>query len=64
MRYDRNNLISLVKDDLANYPCPKCNDGSFTFKELNYDIGGPILVNVYCYACNKEQAIKFHLDIV
>lgn len=35
MRYDRNNLIVLVKSDLANYPCRKCNDESFTYNELS-----------------------------
>ena len=64
MSYDRNNLINLIKGDLKNYPCPKCNDGSFTFKDLGYTIGGPALVNVYCDACNNEQTIKFHLDII
>ncbi|QNK86252.1 hypothetical protein H7992_13315 [Sporosarcina sp. resist] len=35
MRYDRNNLIVLMKSDLANYPCRKYNDESFTNNELS-----------------------------
>ena len=63
MRYDRHNLIDLIKEDFHNYPCPGCNDGSFVFKKMNYIIGGPVTVNVG-NACEKEQAVKFHIDIV
>ena len=64
MRYDKFNLIELVKADLHNYPCPRCNNGSFSFKSHDYIIGGPVIVDVYCLTCGNEQMIKFHLNVV
>lgn len=64
MRYDKNNLVSLVKRDLYNYPCPQCNEGFFIFKSLAYVISGPVKVDVGCYVCGKEQEIKFHIDVI
>jgi len=64
MQYDRNNLIDLVKSDLENYPCPQCKLGSFTFNDLSYLLGGPIIVDVCCSKCRKVQKIKFHVNVV
>lgn len=64
MHYDRNNLINLVVGDLENYPCPQCNLGSFTFNDLNYILGGPIIVDVCCSKCRNVQKIKFHVNVV
>lgn len=64
MGYDENNLVNLMKEDLHNYPCPQCNEGFFIFKSLKYVIGGPVEVDVSCYACRKEQKIKFHINVI
>jgi len=64
MDYDRNNLINLVKADIENYPCPQCNLGTFTYNDLNYIIGGPIIVDVCCSECRNVQKIKFHVNVV
>ncbi len=64
MDYNRINLIGLVKDDLENYPCPQCNVGSFTFKDLHYLLGGPVTVDVCCSKCRNAQIIKFHVNVV
>lgn len=64
MGYDKNNLETLMKEDLHNYPCPQCKEGAFIFKSLEYVMSGPVKVDVGCYVCEKEQQIKFHVNVV
>ena len=64
MGYDKKDLETLMKGDLHNYPCPQCKEGFFRFKSLEYVISGPVKVDVGCYACEKEQQIKFHINVV
>lgn len=63
MRYDRHNLVDLIRIDLHNYPCPQCTTGSFRFKTLGYSPGGPVTVEVCCPVCQKEQKINYHLHV-
>lgn len=53
-----------MKRDLHNYPCPQCEEGDFIFKSLEYAMSGPVKVDVGCYVCEKEQQIKFHINVV
>ena len=64
MRYDRHNLIGLIRSDLHNYPCPRCNDGSFALNSLEYVVGGPVTVDVNCFICGNKQTIKFHINVI
>lgn len=64
MRYDRNNLLNPIKKDIRNYPCPRCGVGSFAFKDLDYLLGGPVIVNVCCSQCRNPQKIKFHINVI